>query len=125
MKDIGRVIDEKEIFYPIRLMFGISSASTDGFSVIYEKEDGVPAYIDVWFESKNSRKVRFIGEGQSRVVFTVKEIVCIEKSLSMFPPKIFDVKVQEKRIELKEILIRRDAQFPLWDTKKEQYNAVP
>lgn len=98
-------MDQVTVFSrPIRLMFGIGNNFVQGFSVVYEREDGTSGSLNVWFGTIPSL-VRFVDDGESRVVWeqTTKEVKI----------KAFSSKTRpETTTEIKEILIRRDAQIP-------------
>ena len=56
----------------IRLMFGIGNNMVQGFSLVYEAEDGSAGSLNVWYEDVLFRKVRFIDDGDSIVVWRKK-----------------------------------------------------
>ena len=101
--------DDREIALPIRLMFGIGNETFQGFSAVFEKKDGTGGIVNVWFNyGDNFSKVRFIDEGESRVVWTVK------KELKEVGGGLFSKPKTETEVVFlfKELLIRRDVQLP-------------
>lgn len=101
--------EQKEVSYPIRLMFGIGNNIIQGFSIVYEKPDGAAERINVWYDHPIFARVQFIGEGESRVIF--KEFVT-EQSKSRIGRFLNGGNEEPKKeMLIDKILIRRDWQF--------------
>ena len=81
----------------IILLFGIGNNLIQGFSVVYEGEDGSAGSLNVWYDEDLFNKVRFISEGESCIVYEKKT-----------RPKLFGG--QDTKITIQKILIRRDFQ---------------
>lgn len=89
---------------PIRLMFGIGNNMVMGFSIVYEKADGKAGRTWVWYDDEDYKKIVFIDEGPSELVWEKTQTTSIT-GLFRKREEVYENK------ELKEIRIRRDFQF--------------
>jgi hypothetical protein len=89
--------------YPIRLLFGIGNNFVQGFSVVYEKEDGSAGETNVWFEHERFSKVKFTDSNISEIVFVEVE----KKEEGLFFSKM------TTEMEIDEIILSRTFQNTL------------